>query len=267
MSEERTFDATPRRREEARRQGKTPRGTDVTAAAVILTAILLLLFGGARLAGVLGDDLRHTLDTAPTVVASTEELTTIAQSSILRLIFFSAPVVLLFWAVAVVSQVGQVGWNLDFSRVVPDFSRIHPATGMTRLANSQKWLDGGLVMFRIASSVIVACGALWIGRNGFASHAIPGGGILDVATNATWVLLYLAVTLSVIAVFEFGLRWWQFENSLKMTPEEAREEMREQEGDLRVRALRRGSHQQLIRKGSEAMAERNNDQAAADSRE
>jgi flagellar biosynthetic protein FlhB len=50
---------------------------------------------------------------------------------------------------------------------------------------------------------------------------------------------------SVLGLIDYGVRRWQFERSLRMTPQEMREEMRQYEGDPRIRDRRRAIQRRL----------------------
>jgi flagellar biosynthetic protein FlhB len=58
-------------------------------------------------------------------------------------------------------------------------------------------------------------------------------------------VLWTALALVILALFDYGLQWWKQEQDLKMTHQEVREEMKEMQGDPQVAARRRQIARQM----------------------
>jgi flagellar biosynthetic protein FlhB len=59
-------------------------------------------------------------------------------------------------------------------------------------------------------------------------------------------LLWVGLSLLILAVLDFGLQRWKFEQDLRMTHQEVREEMKNLQGDPQVVARRRAIQRQLV---------------------
>jgi len=55
----------------------------------------------------------------------------------------------------------------------------------------------------------------------------------------------LSLGLFVLAAFDYGFQLWKFEQDIKMTKQEVRDEMRHMEGDPHIRQKRREAHRKL----------------------
>ncbi len=248
MTDEKQFSPTPARREQARREGQFPRGSDITAIAVATTGLLMFFGGGhwmmERLGQLVADSFADVrLSTAPS------ELGIVVSQKLSQGAIVALPVMGIVFLAAVATQLAQSGLQWMPHRIAPDWGRINPISGLQKSFSLRRWFDGLFVVVRIAIVVAIGAFGLWSSR----VHLVaPAGsrayGIGEVTLSALGVIVTVALVMCVVAVFEYGYRWWQHENSLRMSAEEIREDHREQEGDLRVRALRRGAHQEIARR-------------------
>ena len=79
--------------------------------------------------------------------------------------------------------------------------------------------------------------------------------MLDVDTAAfcrqtgTWLVslaFQMALGLVVLAGLDYGFQLWKFEQDIKMTKQEVRDELRHMEGDPQIRMRRREAHRKLV---------------------
>lgn len=243
MSDEKSFAPTPRRRERARRAGQSPRGRDLTAIAVILSGMAALLCVGPWWFRSLGELWTTLLPDTPHVSLTAEQAVTDFRRTLWLAAGTVVPAMGLFVGVAVVTQWAQVGWNWLPERVVPDVNRVNPFSRIMTPMELFRWSDGFLVLIRYTVGLCIGIGSLWTLRQwtgpGSEQASLMFG---RAAQTGVAIVFHACVGLAVVAIVEYGYRWWSHENDLHMTAAEAREDMREQEGDLRVRSLRRGLH-------------------------
>jgi flagellar biosynthetic protein FlhB len=134
----------------------------------------------------------------------------------------------------------QIGPMFTPSRLVPDFSRVDPVSGLARMrerAGVGRWFMG---LFKLAAVLCVAGFSLWNRREqlvGLVAFDLP-----HMATSAWQILLTLGWqaggTLAGLAAVDYLFERWRLERALRMTPQELREEMREMRGDPQVAARR-----------------------------
>jgi flagellar biosynthesis protein FlhB len=60
-----------------------------------------------------------------------------------------------------------------------------------------------------------------------------------------WTSLKIGLALFILAILDYAYQRWKHENDLKMTPQEVREEMRNQQGDPQVLSRRKSVQRQL----------------------
>jgi flagellar biosynthesis protein FlhB len=238
---------TDRRREEVRERGNVAKSTDLNVAVSVLAAASVLYFFGSDVAMSLVDVLRNSLSapawTEIDRIQATTQIWNLARSVSGALLSGMALVVV----AAVAVNAAQVGFVITTQPLSPDFGRINPLAGAKRLLSLQSTV-------RLAGSLlklVVSCAIVF----GFVSGRLPGFlQSLDLETAAFcrqlggWLVALawqMAFGLVALAVLEYGFQLWKFEQDIKMTKQEIRDEMRHMEGDPHIRQRRREAHRKL----------------------
>jgi flagellar biosynthesis protein FlhB len=152
-------------------------------------------------------------------------------------------------AVGVAASVLQNTPNIVTSRLEPDFSRVSPLAGFRRLFTMQTLME-------------LIKGALKIALAGFALYAAVGGvstALIAIHSEPAAVpellrrlcfraALFCALMTCVIAVADIFLTRHNWQNNLKMSKQEVKEEMKESEGDLAFKARMRNIARARIRR-------------------
>ncbi len=264
---DRPFAPTAARRERARNEGHAPRGRDLTPIAVVVTGLLVILFGGSNMAQQLMGTMQSgmatgaaesgvsTATTGPLLSVSTDQVVRIGQSTIFRIANVVLPMIVAVMFAAVASQWGQVGFRWLTDRVRPDLNRVDPLGGTARLLQPGRWVDGVLILVRFATGILVVGCSLWFSRDRLAIFGDPVSSLGELPSAVAWVLLTASAALAVIAVAEYGVRCWLFEKQLWMTAEEMQNESKGQGSDLRVESLTTDAQQRMQKRPLEDSGE------------
>lgn len=240
--QEKSFDPTPRKLEQAREKGDVPRSQDVSAAAAYLGLGLALLMGGGFAAS-FGAALLPFLDAPDRLTGRLLGPGGLALSggALGRAALAALPLVLAPAVMVLVALIAQRAIVVAPSKLAPKLERVSP------LAQAkQKFGPTGLVEFAksaVKMILISACAWAWlwaetprlIGLSRADARALPG-----LLTEAA--LSLLAVVLAIAAVIA-GVDWfWQrFDHArkLRMSLEELKKESKESEGDPHMKSERR----------------------------
>jgi flagellar biosynthetic protein FlhB len=230
--EDRTEDPTPRRLEKAREEGQVPLSREVVAFASLLAATLACLLTLPPLGADMLRAMRGML-ALPSGSDAFEAAQHLLRASGIALLPILAAVVI----AATLATLGQTGWPAK--SLTLDFARLNPWTGLVRLFGLQSLGE----LLRTVLKLAAVGAALWLAADiGVlaASLMLPAGGLLEAATAASRALL-IATLLAFGAAAALDLLWtrFQFRRRLRMSREELKEEMRENEGDPQLKARRR----------------------------
>jgi flagellar biosynthetic protein FlhB len=248
--EERTEDATPRRREEARREGRIPRSPELTTAIALLGAAGVLAATGGSLAAALRDLVAYGLTTMAAPPADAAAVATLLRTMGGKALLAIAATVLSITAITLAVAAIQARGVLTTEPLGPNWERINPVTNGSRLLGAQPWVDLARALFKltiVAFAAWIALEAAWPDvlalsqRPVAALPAMLRHHVLHLVMTAG--LAYLA-----LAVGDYLYQVWQHEKSLRMTKSEVKQELKQNEGDPLLKARRRSMARSLARR-------------------
>lgn len=245
---EKTEDATPRRREESRNDGNVARSADLSAACILIAALLLLnSFGLKLLAGV--KVLIETMLTSALAANPTQpdDLGAAGSYAIKILTASTAPVILGVAAIALIASIAQVGFLVTLKPLQPNFGRMSPLKGLKGLFDARA---GMRLVMSLGKIAVIASIAIWavmgdIPKLVFLSQleAMP---MLAAAAGIVYSLAFkLAIGLLILALLDYSFQKWQHERDMRMTKQEVKEEMKRMDGDPLVKQRRSRVAKQL----------------------
>jgi flagellar biosynthetic protein FlhB len=255
MSQERTEKPTGKRLSDARKKGQVPRSHDLVAAlAMLAVSVALTRTGSAgmsRIEAQLRLSLAHLGDRARAPFAP-HDLWPLISQDLMVLLVVTGPFLATAAVVAVAANVAQSGWVYAPTRLTPDFSRLSPATGLSRLKPTQAGLD--LVKTLITGAVITV-----LAYRGIHAVMLEGPRLAwmapAVAASDGWsrligLMQQAGFALLAIALADYGLQRWRFMQSLRMTKQEVKDEARLNEGNPeikgRVKRIQREMHRRRM---------------------
>lgn len=236
--ESKTEDPTPRRREEAHRQGQVPFSAEAVGSLVTLAGVLGLLYLGPAVGSTMLDIFRHDLGRLPAGDFGSPEARELMARVAVRVLVALMPFLGLLLAVGVAASVVQVGFQLNTERLEPDFDKLNPASGLQRLFSTQAVVRGLLAVLKVLAIGGVAY--LVVGRRAGVVTGI-GRGSLPAGVTAAWAVtlrlaVYLSAAVAGVAVLDYLYQRRKFEQSLRMTKQELKDELKQEEGDPQLKA-------------------------------
>lgn len=249
-SQDRTERASPKRRREARERGQIPRSRELGAAAVVLGGAVGLTALGGGLATGAGEFMRAGLSFDARALAAAD-LAALFGHALLRGLALVAPLLGLLVLLAFGATLLIGGWNFSSKALVPDFSRINPASGLGRLFSSQGLVEmlKGCAKFMLVGTVAFVCLRLMRGEILGLGAEDPQQGIAHAASLMLRAFVWLAAALLVIAAVDVPWQLYSYEKRLRMTKQELREEYKQSEGRPEVKArIRRVQHEMSRRR-------------------
>lgn len=241
-------DATPHRRQQAREQGQVARSQDLGSAAVLLGSVVGLMWLGPDLVNYLAVLTRRQLGGDPWMSADVSFTTYEWHSVAWGLGKVMLPILGLVTFMAIASNVLQVGLLFLPDKLAPDISRIDPLKGFGRLFSLTNFVR---LVFGIIKVIIVAAVA-YASLKGHHDEILAASGMSLPELAAFLIDLLLSTALKValalllLAILDFGFQWWKQEQDMRMTTQEVREEMKNLQGDPQVISRRRAAQRQLV---------------------
>lgn len=244
---DKSFEATPYRREKAREEGHIARSHDLAQAALLLAgASGLLLLGSAAVDFCVGY-VQRQLGGGAWLEVDVPFVQAHWQGTIFGLSQAVLPFLLTMMAVGVAINVLQTGILFLPDKLAPDISRIDPIQGLVRIFSLAGAARLGFGLFKIAIIGAVAYSALAGQREAIAG--LTGLALPQIALFLTetllWTTVKIAVALLALAILEYAFQWWKREQDLRMTFHEIRDELKQMVGDPQILMRRRAVQRQM----------------------
>ena len=245
---DKTQDATPHRRQEARKQGQVAKSQDLASAVLLICGLMVLMSMGGGIIDFLGRYTQKQLggggawlhaDPAFAYFVWDETVRSLAKCLL--------PIFGMMMLVAVLVNISQIGFLFLPDKLAPDISRINPLKGFGRIFSSTGLMRLLFGLFKMMIVATVALASLYSQRD--ALLALSALGVMEIGVFLIdillWTALKIGVALLILAILDFAFQRWKHEQDMKMTQQEVREEMKNLEGDPQVRARRRQVQRQL----------------------
>jgi flagellar biosynthetic protein FlhB len=256
-SSDKTEKPTPKRLKEAREKGQIAKTPDLSTWIGMLATTILLQISYSRGVVVLPDILRQMGVTIahPDQGAATK----FATSSMIKAIGVVAPMLLGMMIIGLLVNVAQVGFKPTSKKLKPDFGRLNPFKGIKKMVGMQTWWELGKAVAKTALLIAVAWPAFAHAMSeltgGNTSNAFAIAGLT--AQTALMLVRNVAAVGLVVAAADYAYQKRRVMKQLRMTRQELREEMKQQEGNPEMRRSIRSralaiSRNQMIRSVSMA---------------
>ncbi len=244
---DKTHEATQHRREQAREEGNVARSHDLSSAALLVAGIAALLYLGRDLAEYFGRFSMHQLGTAPQLDSSVEAFVGIGQQVVVDLGTYILPFLGLLLLASVGSQVGQFGFLFVPQKLSFDWSRIDPIKGWERLVSLSNVVRLGFSIFKLLVITSVAAWTLWGRWDSILT--LPERDVMQVGLFlieiTLWTALKIAMALFILSLLDYGFQRWKYEQDLRMSTQELREEFRSLQGDPQIISRRKALQRHL----------------------
>lgn len=247
MSGEKTEKPTPKRRQEARRDGRIARSQDVVAWLSLLAGSLAMNHTVASAGG----SLRDLLEQIEDAVARPDEaaMLTLLGSGLRGALIALAPLGGVLLVVGVVGNLGQIGFAPSTKALKPKWSRVSPFAGVKRLLSPAGVWEGIKSLIKVALLAFITWRHL--------VSAIPqlfGSGVVPVSvvagTTTTLIMrLVRDVCLAglVLSAVDYAMQRRRVNKGMAMSKQEVKEEHRQSDGDPQMKGAIRERQRRMSR--------------------
>jgi flagellar biosynthetic protein FlhB len=253
MSENKSEQPTQKRLKEAREKGQLARSRDLALAAASVASTVALAQLGRHfvtgLSGQVASDLAHLGD-APIATLTEGDIADLVFANLRLMVMLVGPIALATMAAGVGMHGFQGGWSFAGGALTLNWSRLNPANGFKRFGLTQSGAD----TVKTIVTVSIAAALSWVVISRMIAE-LPGlpwmtaAGIGVFAWQQAESLLWrVATALGVLALGDYALQRYRLMSQLKMTKQEVRDELKQTEGNVEVKARARRLHRDMSRR-------------------
>lgn len=233
--------------QQARRKGQVARGMDLGFLIALVVLLLYLRVTGAGFAGSVAAATREAWITGPRM-ADASGVSAVAALLFGRVAGWLTLLFAVLFLTVLVFELVQTGVVFSTRQLKPDFSKLNPAKGLKRLFSLRMLLETGKNLLKFAAYVTVALlvirGAL---RNDVGAVVDGRSLAIMMAGLAEGLLLGFVFVAIVFAALDQVLARRMFTKTMRMSRRELKREMRDREGDPRLKQKRKALHAEFLK--------------------
>jgi len=235
--QEKTEEPTPKKIEDARKEGNVAKSQDVVAVVTLVVGIVVLIFYLKYLFYKVMDFYVYYISFISHQF-NKDDIINLVIKSTLEIIILLIPFLVAIILAAIIGNIAQFGFLFTPKAIMPKFSKLNPITGLKNLFSKKKLFEGIKMTLKVAISFGVGF-HLFLGW----LNEIPKLELFPLLTQIKWILdksIILAFTMIgvflIFAAIDFAFQKYTYKKSLKMSKQEIKEEMKNSEGNPEIKA-------------------------------
>lgn len=244
--------ATPFKLQQARDRGSVARSPDLTGAIAMLTAATTMYAWGWEAVQALAALARAALIHGLGMHVSTASVVSLIGRVGADALHVIAPFALTVAGAALIANIAQAGPVWSAFPLKPDLNRINPASGLKRLFSLRTVYDAVKSVLKVAVLAWVLYLVLKDLRALFylLGERTPFVALKQLLEMLTSMALKLAFAALLLALLDLGYTRFEFRRKMRMSKRDVKDEVKNREGDPRVRSRLRGLRIEMLQKAA-----------------
>ncbi len=237
---EKTEEATPKKKEESRKEGQVAQSKEVVTGATLLATFLALRYFIGYLGNRFYESFQHFYGDIEYYVS--EGMNTVSAANVLNEILIEimlavAPFLIIGLVVGFLATKMQFKWMITGKPLQPKFNKLNPISGFKRIFSMQALVN---LLFSILKIVLISYIAY--------TSVVEQAGIIfnayDMSIPSCLVFLYelivdmgikMSAVMLAVGAADFMFQRWKHNRDLKMSKQEVKDEFKNTEGDPKVK--------------------------------
>ena len=247
---EKSEQPSQRRLEQAREEGQVARSRELSTFAVLLAGGAGMWVMGSSLTGQLTKLIREGLTLDTELAFHADLLLPHLYALSTETLWAFLPLLALLLLTAALSPLLLNGWLFSLKPLQPNFSKLNPVTGLSRMFALHGLIELGKALGKSIIVGGVGAWAVWHNREAvMLLIAQPAVAAIPHLGNLMW-LTFTAIMggMLLIVAIDVPFQLWEHNKQLKMTKEEVRQEAKEAEGDPQVKGRIRKMQREMARR-------------------
>lgn len=237
--EEKTEKATPKRRKDAREEGRVVKSNDINTAFILMGMFGVLKFTGGycirRLKFILEKYLTDFNTQEPLNIRNISALFLDLSASFFIVL---APILGASLILSLLINYLQVGFLYTTKTLQPKLSNLNPVEGFRRILSIRSIVE----MAKSIAKFIILAYILYLGiKKNLTAFPMLINSEIEVSLKFVVDLIMdlafkVGIALIMLAILDYLYKWWEHEKNLRMTKKEVKEEIKQMEGDPNIKS-------------------------------
>lgn len=248
-AQEKTEEATPKRKLDSRKKGQAPRSKELqTFTSLVAAGFAMLVFGGSIVDGLtssLQSSLKFERDLAFSSTALPAQMATAVEGFVSLLL----PLFATLFLASIASSMALGGWIFSFTQVQPKFERLSPLKGLAKIFSIKSLIELPKSLGKFFLVAGVAVFVLSTALEDIYSLSLQPimSALSSAGTLMIWCFFGFSSVLILVVAIDVPVQLWEHRKQLKMTKQETKDESKETDGRPEVKSAIRERQQEFAR--------------------
>ncbi len=246
--EDRTEEASQKRRDDWRNEGRVAQSRELVSALVLFSVTGTLYYSSNWFFTGVASFFQGSWGELSRLARGDWSIQTISSISHYVLRNFAIaifPIAVAGALTAILGSIVQFGFVWTTKPLTPNLEKLNPIAGITRIMSMDGIFEFGksTIKFSIVAAILYSFMGVWIAKAGSLWGVEAAAQVRVLFEELLQVLFVVAGSMFLISLADFGYQKFRYEQKIKMTKQEVREERKQLEGNPqikgRIRALQR----------------------------
>lgn len=234
---DKTEDATPKRRQDARKKGQVVKSAELNSSVNLLALMILFLAGGQLIFSYFAQMMVRYLQMDGRLLTP-GNMSAITMGAMGDYFLVMSPIFMVALVAGLAVNYFQVGFLFTTEPLTPQFKRLNPAEGFKKIVSKKAIFELIKSLLKITLVGIVAY--LFVRSNLeslLMTLYMDAAGLWDTVLSLTLALSFrIAVVFLSLSVMDYVYQRYEHNQNLKMSKHELKEEFKQMEGDPHLKA-------------------------------
>ena len=237
FSDEKTEEATPKKKSEAKKKGQVARSRDVNVAITMLACTLIIMTLSSFVVSNIKDVMLYFLQSGILQDINESNVTSIVSNILIKTLLCVLPIVIPIMIAGIVASIMQTGFMLTGDTLKPSLGKLNPLKGFKNMFSKKSLVD--LAKNLVVVSIVGFIGYKYVADNYLTiikttNIYLPSlGG--EVQSLIVGIFVQISIVLIILAAVDYFVQFKFHQKGLKMTKQEVKEEYKQAEGDPQVK--------------------------------
>lgn len=249
-SDEKTEEATPKRKSDARKKGQIARSKDVGLAITFIATILVIVILSDTVVGSFKKNIIYFLSEAGSIELTNGTVKGLTSLVLSKMATTLLPIVLPIMLAGVAASLMQSGFLIVKDAIKPSLGKLNPISGFKNMFSKRSAIE--LIKNLISISIIVYMAYSYVKDNFYkilniGNLYLPTMGV-EVKSLLLGIFYRIAIFVVALAAIDYLVQILMHRKEMRMTKEEVKEEYKQMEGDPQIKSKIKQKQREMSRR-------------------
>lgn len=249
-SDEKTEEATPKRKSDARKKGQIARSKDVGLAITFIATILVIVILSDTVVGSFKKNIIYFLSEAGSIELTKGTVKGLTSLVLSKMATTLLPIVLPIMLAGVAASLMQSGFLIVKDAIKPSLGKLNPISGFKNMFSKRSAIE--LIKNLISISIIVYLAYSYVKDNFYkilniGNLYLPTMGV-EVKSLLLGIFYRIAIFVVALAAIDYLVQILMHRKEMRMTKEEVKEEYKQMEGDPQIKSKIKQKQREMSRR-------------------